>query len=688
MTVPGGVPNLPAGALTLDNIQSNLQDTTPAAMRQRANERYPAVFGGSNGGNPASDLSPTGVINRLFAGFNSFVANADPNDIQGPDDLPDFLNDFIHALPVVGQFVRILDALAGTYIGDDPALLQIQDLFGGVRGGLNTVREFVESLIGDGADLLHMTPGQAWQQIMTTWLSPMWWLNKIPIGAISSEVPNLLADFITAESLVGETMWVFDPDVKPAGEVGSARTTLDGTVHELISERILLDVGRKVNAAVKIKYSGVTAPTGSPIRLSWIGWSGDDEVAGGDFIAHQPSGSTLDWTMLSGSLTRQAADPWDRVTVVLKTTAAGTAGNVWFGAADGTKPDKLPKNLVDGLEDALAAAGQTIRDAICNALGFGGTGHTDLDVIHALTNIPKQAVEGFEDLADDVKDGFKAWYNHWFNRTDGTGSVAQVQQTVEAIKVAVTGGLTFQTFPTSNPAWVIPANVTELYGVTVDAGDNGFRGDAGGRGGGYMRRRIDLTGLTPGVSTLNFSVGAASGTEGGAGGATTIKDSSGNVLVGALGGVGGVVSDMDLLATTSSAGHGGAGGTALGASPYTATPGEAGTSSGMAAGGVGGTRIQGIGGVGSAKAGDGVDGAAGQTSDVPICGGAGGGGGGGCTSTSVGMSPHGGDGGDGGYPGGGGGGGGQAAGGSSPGSGAFGFGANGFAGALYKLGGV
>jgi len=532
------------------------------------------------------------------------------------------------------------------------------------------------------------TPEQVWQTITDVFLAPLNWLHNIPIGAITASTPNMLADFITADSLVGDTTWVFDSTVKPAGAVGSARITFDGAIHELISERILLDVGRKVDASVKIKYSGVTASTGSPIRLSWIGWNGDDEVAGGDFAVHQPSGAALDWTTLSGSLTRLESDPWDRVSIVLKTMAGATAGTVWFGAPSGKKPDKLPKNLVDGLESALAAAGQSIRDAICNALGVGGTGHSDADVIHALTNIPRAAVEGVQEIADDLRDGFKAWYNHWFNRTDGTGSVAQMQQTVEAIKIAVQGGLIMETFPTSNPAWVIPAGVTELHGITLDAGSNGIRGDAGGPGGGYMRRRIDLTGLTPGVSTLNFAVGAASGVQGGTGGQTTIKDSAGNVLVGALGGVGGVVSDMDLLATTSSAGHGGAGGTALGASPYTATPGDAGTSSGMAAGGVGGTRIQGIGGVGSAKAGDGGDGAAGQTGDVPIAGGGGGGGGGGCTSTSATMSPHGGDGGDGGYPGGGGGGGGQAAGGSSPGSGAFGFGANGFAAALYKLGGV
>lgn len=280
------------------------------------------------------------------------------------------------------------------------------------------------------------TPEQVWQTITDVFLAPLNWLHNIPIGAITASTPNMLADFITADSLVGDTTWVFDSAVKPSGGAGSARTTFDGTVHELISERILLDVGRKVDASVKIKYSGVTAPTGSPIRLSWIGWNGDDEVAGGDFAVHQPSGAALDWTTLSGSLTRLESDPWDRVSIVLKTTAGAAGGTVWFAAARGTKPDKLPKNLVDGLESALAAAGQTIRDAICNALGLGGTGHTDADVIHALTNIPQAAVDGLTDLAGNVTGFFNGVYKA-LTGNDGSGSyvdpVDQLQYLVDTV---------------------------------------------------------------------------------------------------------------------------------------------------------------------------------------------------------------------------------------------------------------
>ena len=133
MTTPAGVPNLPAGALTLDTMQSKLQDTSTTAQRARAVERVPDTFNSSTGGNPAADLSPFGVIFQLFAGFASTVANADPNDIQGPADLPGLLLAFVESLPVVGEFVRLGEAIGGTYVGDDPVLNAIQDLFGPIR---------------------------------------------------------------------------------------------------------------------------------------------------------------------------------------------------------------------------------------------------------------------------------------------------------------------------------------------------------------------------------------------------------------------------------------------------------------------------------------------------------------------------------------------------------------------------
>jgi len=128
VTTPGGVPNLPAGALTLDTMQSRLQDMSASAHRSRAAARVPSTFHSSSGGNPLGDLSPFGFLTRVFADFSARVATADPGDIDGPEDLPNLLLDFIESLPIIGQFVTLLEAINGNYDGDDEVLLAIQDI--------------------------------------------------------------------------------------------------------------------------------------------------------------------------------------------------------------------------------------------------------------------------------------------------------------------------------------------------------------------------------------------------------------------------------------------------------------------------------------------------------------------------------------------------------------------------------
>lgn len=133
MTVPGGVPNLPPGALTVDTMASALQDMTPEAMRARGSGRVPSTFNAATMGDPTSDFSYGGVIMRIFAAFNSAVANADPADIEGPDDLPDLLTGFIDELPIIGTLVGLPEAIYGTYEGDDPVLLGVEALFAPIR---------------------------------------------------------------------------------------------------------------------------------------------------------------------------------------------------------------------------------------------------------------------------------------------------------------------------------------------------------------------------------------------------------------------------------------------------------------------------------------------------------------------------------------------------------------------------
>lgn len=173
MTTPGGVPNLPQGALTIDTLASKTQDTTPAAMKSRAAERFSSIFNTSTGLDPASDITPFGILTTIFAGFNSVVANADPADVEGPEDLPGLLLEFIEGLPVVGQLVGLLEAILGEYDGEDETLLAIQAIFapiralvdaltgiigGGDLGGLTSWFEDLLGLLGDPTGLGSGTP--------------------------------------------------------------------------------------------------------------------------------------------------------------------------------------------------------------------------------------------------------------------------------------------------------------------------------------------------------------------------------------------------------------------------------------------------------------------------------------------------------------------------------------------------
>lgn len=133
VTTPGGVPNLPAGALTVGTMATSLQDTSTAAMRNRAKQRMPSIFDNSNGGNPLSDLTPFGILTKIFAGTNSAIANADPADIDGPEDLPALFLNFLEGLPVIGELVGLFEAILGTYDGDDEIILAIQQIFAPIR---------------------------------------------------------------------------------------------------------------------------------------------------------------------------------------------------------------------------------------------------------------------------------------------------------------------------------------------------------------------------------------------------------------------------------------------------------------------------------------------------------------------------------------------------------------------------
>jgi len=301
-------------------------------------------------------------------------------------------------------------------------------------------------------------------------------------------------------------------------------------------------------------------------------------------------------------------------------------------------------------------------------------------------------------LFTTVSTGFANIYNGWFGGSSATGTPGEVATTVAAIKTAVLDGFTITIFPASNHAWPIPAGITQITGVVIGGGGRGTAGATAGTGsaaggiggssGGYLSAELDITGLTPGSSTLDITVGAAAATAGANGAVSSIVASVGTLLSSSPNDSG-IATKEGLVATSSKPGRGGVGGTVTGSGPSSPTisatgNGTAGEDSGVADGGGGGGGIA----AGTATGGAGGAGQAGSSSDVPLCGG-GGGGGGGSAGTTAGFigSATGGAGGNGGYPGGGSGGGGgamNASGGVNTFGGAPGAAGNGLVALIYK----
>lgn len=145
MTAPGGVPNLPMGALTVDTLAEKLQDMTAASMRGRVVERMPGIFNSSMGGNPASEFSFFGIMTQLWAGFNEAVANADPADIQGPDDLPGLMVNFVEGLPLIGDFVALVESIVdGSF--------EVGDVLAAIKNAFDTLGSML-GFSGPGFDL-------------------------------------------------------------------------------------------------------------------------------------------------------------------------------------------------------------------------------------------------------------------------------------------------------------------------------------------------------------------------------------------------------------------------------------------------------------------------------------------------------------------------------------------------------
>lgn len=284
----------------------------------------------------------------------------------------------------------------------------------------------------------------------------------VSLADLTTATSNLLDPF-TAESVPTSDGWSFN-----SGQ-DAAQVVADGSTKGLWlkSGVIKVEEGQPVNTTVKVKYSGVTSGAGQTIRYVLETYESED---GSGPMVPVVVGSITNPTGTISSPVTLGDVSWDIPTGVqsvrplLEVDELVTAGTVYWvntpvfrktllGVLSDGLPAALQKPLddlqatwdkfkgaaggtVDDIEDALNGAGQAIRDAIANALGHSGTGHTSANILTYLQNIPQTVVTGLTDSLGDLQttlnqigdifantvvtpingvvQAIKDWWNQWF----------------------------------------------------------------------------------------------------------------------------------------------------------------------------------------------------------------------------------------------------------------------------------
>ncbi|WP_367582261.1 hypothetical protein [Tsukamurella tyrosinosolvens] len=422
MTTPGGVSNLPVGALTPETMLARLEDMSGNAMRARAGERFPSIMGVSSGGSPLADITPFGILTRIWAEFNSAVANADPADINGPDDLPELLLKFIEELPVVGEFVGLLEAILGTYDGDDEILLQIQQLFRFLRP---------DGML-DASKLFGELPQVMLQAIVSLLSGGL--LGNIELGQlirpILGQERNWLESFDKPESVPAGDGFEHDATVGRT-RLGSARVTFDGAEHVRTSDPIDVAPGQVLSIGGYMRWANFTG-SGPAMGLRVLAYNSGDQLIGSQLVGTvSPStANASDFeTKIEASWTAPAATAYCYVRMEAYAGATGGTGHfddLWL-----RKPaQNLPQAWISGLVEDLG-----------NLFGW-----LQAWVQHGLNALDIPIVGDFFQQITDLADGFGSWQA----QTDGTqadlddllsGLLSDPMSVIGEIPRALVGGL-------------------------------------------------------------------------------------------------------------------------------------------------------------------------------------------------------------------------------------------------------
>lgn len=444
MTQPSG--EYPDGAFNLDSLAelaARPQSEWEAQMRGQTSNGFELVLSALFGPLPADLREGIEFTRALVTAIIRQILNLPGQIWDSVEDALAALAGWVADIPIIGDILTI-----------------INDTFSAIFGGI----DFTGTL---------PTPAEVWQTVINTLMLPLNLLlgpgsrielPQLPsvfLGSLTTASPNFLEAF-SAMSVPTSDGWSYDSVADAAKVVcdGSTKTLyLSGPV-------IPVEAGQPLNIAQKVRYSGVTSGAGQTIQFVLETFASDDGSGTATPVVvdgiTNPSGTASTVTI---------GDPdWDpppgveSVRPVLVVDELVTAGTVFWEnrpslkkGLDSALSGGLPKAIqdriddmqatwdkfkgaaggtVDDIEDALNGAGQAIRDAIANALGHSGTGHTSANILTYLQNIPQTVVTGLTDSLGDLQttlnqigdifantvvtpingvvQAIKDWWNQWF----------------------------------------------------------------------------------------------------------------------------------------------------------------------------------------------------------------------------------------------------------------------------------
>ncbi|AWY03746.1 minor tail protein [Mycobacterium phage Mortcellus] len=404
------------GPWVLSNVNGNLTATKPGSTLTLDGTAEPVSVDLTGRGQYVTpDQIPeiqTGVLQQLW---EQLTGELDPPD-DVLVDLANFLSNGLFGqidltrLPSLLPLSRIRDIVENLFLNGDflsadaispSATDWLVDLTDGVgsRGSATVVADGSSHILY--SNTIDVDPGQT-LNVSTA----VKYLGLTAVGdAIQVRVSAYLGD-----TLINTT--IIDKLTNPSGTLSDWSTTLsgnyvvpgDGSVDNVVTELFVSEgatagtvkFSRAISKFVGLMPQAYVDGLAAGLAAIWDGIQGriDDFADLLDVFGGFTVGAGL------GQLTDVAT----RLSKLNPLTGALDAA----GLTNIANIPMIAQSRIIGLTDALAAGGQALRDAIVQALtGTSGTGHTDLDVIEALTNIPAAAVQTAIDGAANIEDAIQ-----------------------------------------------------------------------------------------------------------------------------------------------------------------------------------------------------------------------------------------------------------------------------------------